>query len=236
LYCYTGGPTTNVACLDRLTGTTVWTSKAMAQNAAFCSPIIITLPERKLFVTISKDNLFALDANNGELLWNVKDDSVKMDAEYCNTPVYAKGYLYSVPGYDQGNGTLKLKLSPDGKSIQEVWHNNKMRNDMGGFVVVNDKVYTTSKDKKLRCANAQTGAVVDSLKNISGSVIYADNKLFCYTDNGNMTLIDLSGTQMVVTGKFPIKQGTKEHIAHPMIHNGILYIRHGKAMLAYQIS
>jgi outer membrane protein assembly factor BamB len=235
LYCYPGGKETNVVCLDRLTGNLVWKSKALSQFAAFNSPIMITLPERKLFVTVSKNSLFALDAKNGELLWKVIEDSLKYDDEYCNTPVYSKGCIYSMPGNENGKGTYKLKLSADGKSVQEVWRNLDAKNFMSGFVIVNDKLYTTSKNKKLWCVDTETGTVVDTLRNLSGSLISADNKLFCYTDNGNVNLIDISAPEMKVTGKFAVTKGNKEHMAFPTISKGVLYIRHGKALMAYQI-
>jgi outer membrane protein assembly factor BamB len=130
---------------------------------------------------------------------------------------------------------MKLKLSPDGKSVQELWRNADAKNLFGGFIVAKNNLYVTSKNKKLWCVNTETGAVVDTLRNMNGSLIFADNKLICYADNGNVNLIDLSGPNMEVTGKFKIEKGTKEHIAYPIIDKGVLYIRHGKAMMAYQI-
>jgi len=38
-----------------------------------------------------------------------------------------------------------------------------------------------------------------------------------------------------VVSKFKIVNGTKEHFAHPVISNGVLYIRHGNALMAYEI-
>jgi outer membrane protein assembly factor BamB len=235
LFCYPGGADSNVVCLDRLTGNVVWKSKALSQVAAFNSPIMINLPERKLFVTVSKNSLFALDAKNGELLWTITEDSLKFDDEYCNSPIFSDGSVYSMPGNENGKGSFKLKLSPDGKSVQEVWRNHDAKNLMSGFVVVKDKLYATSKNKRLWCVDTETGTVVDTLNNLSGTLIAADNKLICYTDNGNVTLIDISGPKMEMISKFAITKGTKEHMAFPLIHKGVLYIRHGKALMAYQI-
>ena len=50
-----------------------------------------------------------------------------------------------------------------------------------------------------------------------------------------MNLIKLTGTQMEIVGKLKCDLGTKEHIAHPVINNGVMYIRHGKAIMAYDI-
>jgi outer membrane protein assembly factor BamB len=54
VYCYPGGEASNVVCLDRFTGNLVWSSKGIGQKAAFCSPMLINLPQRKLFVTTAK--------------------------------------------------------------------------------------------------------------------------------------------------------------------------------------
>lgn len=37
-------------------------------------------------------------------------------------------------------------------------------------------------------------------------------------------------------GKLKIEKGSKEHFAHPVLTNGILYIRHGKALMAYKVN
>ena len=140
-----------------------------------------------------------------------------------------------VPGNENGKGAVKLRLSPDGKSVTEVWRNLDSKNLMSGFVIVNHKLYTTSKNKKLWCVDTEKGTVVDTLKNMSGTLIAADNKLICYSDNGNINLIDISGPKMEMTSKFAISKGSKEHMAFPVINNGVLYIRHGKALMAYQI-
>ncbi len=40
---------------------------------------------------------------------------------------------------------------------------------------------------------------------------------------------------MELVSSFKVTRGTKAHFAHPVICNGILYIRHGKSLLAYKI-
>jgi hypothetical protein len=40
---------------------------------------------------------------------------------------------------------------------------------------------------------------------------------------------------MEITGKLKIGKGSKEHFSHAVISDGTLYIRHGKALMAYDI-
>lgn len=235
VYCYPGGSQSNVVALDRLTGKTVWVSKALGDPVSFCSPIVIKLRERNILVTSSHEYLQGLDTKTGELLWSHKEDSVKLEGEHCNTPVYDDGFIYCISGDDNGNGAYKIQLSADGKTIKEVWRNNKVLNPMGGFVKIGNRIYTSSKDNKLQVLDSNSGSVVDSLKGMKGSIIAADNQLYFYSDNGHVFLIKGVGSKLEVVSKFKITQGTKEHFAHPVIANGVLYLRHGNALMAYAI-
>ena len=235
VYCYPGGTESNVVALDRFTGKVVWTSKAMSDPVSFCSPLIVRLPERNVIVTLSHEYMLGLDASSGELLWSHKEDSVKLEGEHCNTPIYSDGFIYSVSADNNGNGAYKLELSSDGKSVTELWRNGQVKNAMGGLMKIDGKLYCTSDDKKLKCLDPETGIVVDSISNMRGSIIYADGHLYCYTDNGYVNLIKLSESKMEVVSKFKIEKGTKEHFAHSVIANGVLYIRHGNALMAHEI-
>ena len=235
VYCMPGGTETNLAALDRFTGKIVWTSKALGDPVSFCSPMVVRLPHRNILVTLSHEYLLGLDTQTGELLWSHKEDSVKLEGEHCNTPIYADGFIYSISGDENGNGAYKIQLSPDGKSVKEVWRNGKIKNPMGGFVKIDDRIYTTSDDKKLYVLEAQNGQISEVLGGMKGSLIAADNLLFCYTDNGYVNLINGIGTKLEVVSKFKITKGEKEHFAHPVIADGVLYIRHGNALMAYGI-
>ena len=235
VYCMPGGTEINLAALDRFTGKVVWTSKALGDPVSFCSPMVVRLPHQNILVTLSHEYLLGIDTQTGELLWSHKEDSVKLEGEHCNTPIYTDGFIYSISGDENGNGAYQLQLSPDGKSVKEVWRNGKIKNPMGGFVKMNDRIYTTSDDKKLYVLDAQTGQITEVLSGMKGSLIAADDLLFCYTDNGHVNLINGIGTKLEVVSKFKITKGEKEHFAHPVIDNGILYVRHGKALMAYGI-
>jgi len=40
---------------------------------------------------------------------------------------------------------------------------------------------------------------------------------------------------MQLVSSFKVTKGTKEFFTHPVIHDGVLYIRHGEALMAYSI-
>lgn len=235
VYCFPGGRVTNICALDRFTGKTVWSSKALGDTTSFCSPILVSLSDIKLLVTFSRHYLVGLDAKNGELLWSYKLTGFKYDGEHCNTPIYDKGFIYNVSAEEGGNGTVKLQLSPDGKSIKEIWRNNKIKNDFGGYVKVEDKLFMTTQNNWLKSIELSKGNVVDSIKMNNGSLIFADNKFISYGRNGVVSLINYEQNKLEITGKLKIEKGTKHHFSHPVIANGVMYIRHGNALMAYKI-
>ena len=49
-----------------------------------------------------------------------------------------------------------------------------------------------------------------------------------------MANADPSGLKII--SKTKVNLGSDQHWAHPVINNGVLYVRHGNAMIAYKIT
>lgn len=234
LYCFAGGKENNIAAIDRLTGKTIWTAKALGDITHFCSPILIKLPARQIYVTVSRNWLFAVDCKNGELLWKYPV-AFKYDGDHVNTPVYAAPYLYWVSGDENGCGTVKLELSADGKSVKELWKNPSVRNSMGGIILHDNKLFVTTENKNLNIIDINNGQVIGKTKAPYGGLIFADNKFIVYGNNGDLSQFNYENGKLTPGGTFKIEKGSKEHFAHPVIAGGVLYIRHGTALVAYKV-
>lgn len=235
VFCFPGGPNTNAAAFDRFTGKPVWTSKALGDTTTYCSPMLITLPSRKLVVNYSRYDLFALDAATGELLWSYPIQNAKDDAQRSNTPIYKDGHIYLVSGEENGKGAVKLALAPDGKSVTEVWYNYQIRSAMGGFVITNNTLFATVDRNVLRALDLATNKVVDSVKVRNGTLIFADNNFYAYGNTGEVILITYDQKKLAIAGKLKIEKGSKDHFAHPVLADGVLYIRRGKGLMAYKV-
>jgi hypothetical protein len=107
---------------------------------------------------------------------------------------------------------------------------------MGGIVKIGDYIYGSGTVKpELRSINASTGILADSLKIGSGAIIAADNMLYYYTQKGDMMLLSYDQGKIEKVSSFRIKKGTLQHFSHPVIHNGVLYQRHGNTLMAFDI-
>jgi len=232
VFCTIGNPDTNVVAFNRFTGEIQWICKGVGEMTSFCSPKLISLPGRDIVVTFTKLTLLGIDAKDGTLLWTHKQDS-EGDVQ-VNTPWFEDGYIYYIAS--DGNGSVKLKLSPDGTSITEEWRNIRCDNLMGGFIKLDDYIYTSSYGtRQYYIQDAGTGAITDSVKFDKGVIIFADGMLYLYNERGNLGLFKPEGPTMKQVSSFKVTQGTKAHFAHPVICDGILYVRHGDALVAYNV-
>jgi outer membrane protein assembly factor BamB len=232
VYCFPGGPDTNAVALDRYSGAVVWVSKALGDSTSYTSPALISLPSGKIIVNYSIHNLIGLNAATGELLWSFP---LKGPGDInANTTLYDEGSLYFITG--SGNGARKLSLSADGRSISEVWNNAGVSDVHGGFVKLGNYIYTSQYKPRRYCSlDAATGQITDSLAFDKGALISAGGMLYLYTEKGKVGLVKAENGKMELTGSFKMPVGTKEFFTLPVISEGVLYLRHGDTMLAYDI-
>jgi outer membrane protein assembly factor BamB len=235
VYCYPGGASTNLAALDRTTGKIAWTQSALRDTFAYSSPVLVESSGHSILMHTSRHHLFTLDPGNGELLASYELEGYEYDGEHCNTPVYADGYIYFVGNDIPGQGAIKLQLSADGKEIKEIWRNQKIKNNFGGLISVDGHLFTTVKGNRLVDLDPETGVVADTLKVATGSIIYADNKFIIYGNNGRCNLVNYQEGEMEIGGEFKVKGGTGHHFSHPVLAEGIMYIRQGDALMAYRV-
>ena len=68
-----------------------------------------------------------------------------------------------------------------------------------------------------------------------GSVIYADQRLYLYSEEGVVGLAEASPAQYVEKGRFRIRTGDSPTWSHPIITNGKLIIRDQDTIYAYDV-
>jgi len=60
--------------------------------------------------------------------------------------------------------------------------------------------------------------------------------LYIYDErSGNVGLVKANPEKFDLISSFKISKGSGPYWAHPVIHNGKLYIRHGKVLMAFNI-
>ena len=232
IFCAPGGRKFNIVALNRHNGEIIWASEGTREVSAYCSPLLVDHYGRDLLITHMKDNIVALDASNGRLMWSYPHSN-RWDV-HPNTPIYHKGSIYAFSGYRQGG--VKLKISSVGDDVTAEWTND-MDNQMGGAVLVGNRLYGSGQNNRFWLSvDWETGETLYRYRDIAkGTVIWADGRLYCYSDRGELALLEPSAGEFIPRGITNITLGSDQHWAHLVIDNGILYVRRGNALMAFNI-
>jgi len=134
-----------------------------------------------------------------------------------------------------------FELSQDGTSVKKKWNDQTLDCQHGGVILLNGYLYGSNWYDNMRgdwiCLDWDTGKVIyeETWNGYKGSIIYADGMFYCYDEKGNVGLVKTSPKGFDVVSTFAITQGSGKHWAHPAVSDGRLYIRHGEALMAYDI-
>ncbi len=233
VYITPGGKKNNVVALNRFNGNLIWTSAGKGELSAYCTPLLVELSARKLLVTHTADHIIGLDAKTGKLLWDYPHTNRWQ--VHANTPIFYAGDLFCFSGY--GKGGVKLNMSENGSSVEKAWFKTELDSRIGGMVVVDGYLYGSGdKARQWRCVNWETGEetyVADAIG--KGVTIYADGMLYCYSERGELALVEANPKEFKVISQTKVELGTAQHWAHPVINNGRLFVRHGDALVVYKI-
>ena len=235
--CTPGGDESSVVALNKHTGQIVWASKSIGQSSTYCSPLLIERGPKRIIATMLAQSLIGVDAANGDILW--QEEFANFRGISPITPVYQDGGIYVTTGYD--GASAMYELSQDGTRIKKKWDDDALDCHHGGVVMVDGYIYGANwKDNSggnWDCLEWDTGKVMYETKWLGkGSITFADGMLYCYEEkNGTVGLIKATPEAFEIVSSFEVPKGAKEHWAHPVICDGRLYIRHGDALMAYNI-
>ncbi len=238
-----GGDETTVVAYDKLTGDVIWKSESLKDNPSYTSPILVERGGMKLILQVSEKFIFGVDSKTGSIEWKYDfgkyiGGKMKLNVQ-TNTPLYHKGEIFVTSGYD--HTAVMLSLSEDGKSVTEKWTTDVLDVHQGGVVLHNNHIYGSNwinnGNGNWVCLDWDTGEMKYEKKwKNKGTVVFADDKLYCYEEKrGNIALVNPTPEKFDIVSSFKVPHGKGPHWTYPVIHNKILYIRHGKAIMAYDI-
>ena len=233
LICTPGGIRHNVIALNRFSGDLVWTSKGKGEKSAYCTPLLTKMGSKNLLVTHTEHNILGIDADKGTLLWNYPHTN--RYSIHPNTPLIEKNTVFCFSGYGQGG--VMLGLYQDGQSASRQWIAKTMDSRMGGAVLLDGKIYGSGDENRAwQCIDWATGKVDYKTTAIgNGVIIAADGKLYLYSQRGELALVKPGPDGFNILSKTRVALGSGQHWAHPVIHNGLLLVRHGNTLIAYKI-
>lgn len=239
----TGGSENTMVALNKSDGSLVWKTKSLGGAKSYASPVLIQHSQNLMILAQTSENIIAINPENGEIIWHYNlirfhkhEQGVGANT---NPPLYSNGEIFVTSGYDHPG--IKLALSTDGKSVTEIWKNDTIDTHHGGVVLIDGHLYGANwqNNSKGRWAsiNWETGRTnweTDWYN--KGSTVFADGMLYIYEEkSGNIALVEPSPEKMKIVSTFKVTDGEGPHWAHPAIYDRKLFIRHGNALMIYDI-
>jgi len=232
-----GGKKHNIVALNKKDGSLIWSSPGKGDLSSYCSPLFIANQEVPQIVTTMASHIIGVEAATGKLLWSFPYANNRRI--HPNTPVYdGKDMVLITNGYDRGS--VMLRLTNGGRSVEKVWKNDDLKSKHGGVVKVGNYAFMGGDARSGRfwhCVNWYTGEVKWRDNTLAVGTVIADGNgmLYLYSERGEMALVRATPEKFDLVSKFHITLGTAQHWAHPVIYRGVLYVRRGDTLMAYQI-
>ena len=247
VYVTTGGREAFVVALDSRTGDVLWQSDPLiddgganaVENPGYAAPILIQFAGRRLMVGASARHLFCLDVDRGELQWSrprptsysvlAMSPVLVGSAVFMSAPLGPPGALYRlVPPTTQGGKV----------GVVEAW-TTELDTAQGGVVHVDGRLFGSYYPRRRGWAaiDAATGRVLyEDADLVKGAAVYADHRLYALGEDGWMQLLRPTDTQFEFKGRFRVATTRDRDVwAHPVIHDGRLYLRYHDTLYCYDI-
>ena len=222
-----------MAALDKRTGATLWATPPIAgEQASYASPILIAAGGRRLLVNGTAQYAFAVDARDGKLCWKMRHLDPK--TTIVSTPILSNGRLVFTNSSREFGGAYGVRFG--GTPSDRVWSAN-VKISHGGTVCVDGRVYGASIRGAVNgwaAIDPAAGTPVRVSELPGGSVIYADERFYCLTQQGTMTLQELTSDGFQTTGSFQLVEA-KNAWAHPVVCRGRLLLRYQDTLLSYDV-
>jgi outer membrane protein assembly factor BamB len=239
-----GGAEATMVALNKNTGAVIWKSAVPGgDQAGYASAIVMQGGGRKQYVQFLSKGLVGVDAKTGEFLWRYKE-VVKGPAQVF-TPVVRDGYVYA-GALGVGGGLIRLKPDGNGVAAEQVYFERGLPSGFGGAVLIGDHLYGSDPaEQKVVAAEFTTGKVMWKAESLGrSSLAYADGLLYVHAWKGDVGLVEATPEGYREKGRFtppdqpkPAQGAPYSETAysHPVIANGVLYIRDAGTLWAYDI-
>lgn len=250
-----GGTKALMVALDKKDGSIVWRTEPLrlrgtgdeAQQrltvpdeavdpTGYSSPLLFSMNGRRQIVRASLRHVFGVDANTGKLLW-----TRPMQTTYsviAATPVLVGNAVFMTAPDTESGKLFRLVDNGSRIRVETVW-TTPLDTCHGGLIYRDGALYGSwyRRNKGWACVDPRTGKVRYQTKDLAmGSVLYADNRLYCLGQDGEIALIQPTASGFAFRGRFRLtSEHTSEAWAHPVILDGHLYLRYHENLFCYDI-
>ena len=226
-----GGRRASIVAINKLNGQTIW--QQHNDDAGYSSPMLLRTGSLQQVVFFTGQRGLAVDPRDGRLLWSYNRAS--NSTANIATPIVRGNRVFFSSDYGTGAALVEVRAAGNIASAQEVYFTRDMRNHHASSVVVGDHIYGFS-SSILTALKFDTGEMAWRNRSVGkGSLIYADERLYLYSEQGTVGLAEATPTEYRERGRFSIKASGPPTWSHPIITDGRLVIRDQDTVYAYDV-
>ncbi len=227
-----GGRGAAIVALRKTDGSLIW--KSQSDEPGYSSAILHEVGGLRQVIVFTGARALGLDVNDGRLLWSY--DRVANDVANVATPLVRGNRVFLSSDYGTGAALLALTASGAQMNASEVYFTKEMRNHHASSVLVGDYVYGFS-STILTAMHFDTGKVAWRDRSVGkGSLIFADERLYVFGENGVVGLAEANPERYVEHGRFRLETGGLPTWSHPVVSGGKLFIRDQNTLYAYDVA
>jgi outer membrane protein assembly factor BamB len=222
-----GGPNASIVALNKANGAVLWRNHS--DEAGYSSAVLATVGGTQQAVFFTAERALGVSLRDGRELWSY--DKVANGTANIATPIVSDNRVFVSSDY--GTGAALLELTPTG--AREVYFTRDMRNHHSSSVLIGDHLYGFS-GSILTSMRLADGTVAWRDRSVGkGSLIYADQRLYLYSENGVVGLAEATPTGYREHGRFRIEPGSLPTWSHPIVTGGRLILREQDNIYAYNV-
>jgi outer membrane protein assembly factor BamB len=221
-----------IVALKKTDGSEIWKTSS-GESAGYSSAVPQKIGNVTQAIFFTSTRALGVDVNSGRPLWSY--EKVANNVANIATPVVRGNRVFLSSDY--GTGSALLELSPSGNDVRarEVYFTRQMKNHHATSVLVGDHLYGFD-SAILTALNFDTGQVAWQHRSVGkGSVIFADERLYLYSERGVVGLAEASPTGYREHGRFQINAGRLPTWSHPVVAGGKLFLRDQDTLYAYDV-
>ncbi|MBE3068998.1 MAG: PQQ-binding-like beta-propeller repeat protein [Planctomycetes bacterium] len=246
--CTPGGPGAAIVALDRRTGATLWKTALPDvgpkgdDGAGYASMVVAEAAGIRQYVQLMGRGLVGVAADDGRFLWGY--NRIANASANIPTPIVRGEYVFCSTAYSTGSVLVRLVAAGDGGvKAEEVYFldADTFQNHHGGLVLVGDYLYGGHGFNAGLpvCLEFLTGRVAWRAPKAPGygsaAVTYADGRVIFRYDQSSVALVEATPEAYRLAGTFKVPVRNGPAWAHPVVHDGRLYLRDNNDLLCYDI-
>jgi outer membrane protein assembly factor BamB len=176
-----------IIAFDLKTGNQKWVCDS--DGPSYASLTMMTISGKKQIVDLTLKNLIGIDPENGKIMWQFP---APVQGMFYNAPTpVVDGQTVIITGQGQGTKAVQIEKQGNEYAAKELWNNAELGTKWNTPVLKDGFLYGLSKERKLYCMNAKTGATawVDTkMQNDFGEIVDAGSLLIALPQTSNFVI------------------------------------------------